>query len=240
MNDNAQYLDRLFKSASTETPSASAKARATAAVAQAAGEASAPAVTRMASKALVAGALAAVLCGAAGVALLSQRGAHVQRHGEAVTPVQVSSPGPVTGPAERGSPSSPSAPLAIPPAGATADQCSSISVPDDPPTVCATDGEPMLLTVVNTCSTEPVDLYFVTFLCDERFYKQIAPGESVYQPTYDTHPWRVRDHATHRLLKEITPTRPPTKPWGHVVQAEELNRHVVVTPLDHAEETKPR
>ena len=98
----------------------------------------------------------------------------------------------------------------------------------------------MLLTVVNTCSTEPVDLYFVTFFCEEKFYKEIAPGETVHQPTYDTHPWRVRDHATHRLIKEIAPTRPPTDRLDPHVQAEELNRHVVITPLDHPEETQPR
>jgi hypothetical protein len=242
MSNNAEYLDRLFKSASREAPSASAKARAFATVAQATGATSAAEVTTgMGLKALVGGALLAVLCGTAAVALFSERGAHVQPRVEAVGPAQMSSSGPVTGRALGGSPSSPAPRIASPGASSSADdRCSSISLPDDPPTVCATDGDPMLLTVANTCSTEPVDLYFVTFLCEERFYKQIAPGESVHQPTFDTHPWRVRDHATHRLIKEIAPTRPPTKPWGPVVQAEELNRHVVVTPLDHAEEALPR
>jgi hypothetical protein len=245
MNDNSEYLNRLFKSASTETPGASAKARAIAAMAEVTGGASGSHVTGTGMKALFGGALATVLCGAAGVALFSQRGVHREPRVESVTPsvtVQVSSSGNVTGRVEMISPSSPSAPpLANLAASAGADdQCSSISLPDDPPAVCSTDGDPLLLTVVNTCSTEPVDLYWVTFFCEERFYKQIAPGQSVHQSTFDTHPWRVRDHATHRLIKEITPTRAGTKPWGPVVQAEELNRHVVVTPEDHAEETQPR
>jgi hypothetical protein len=115
-----------------------------------------------------------------------------------------------------------------------------VSLPDAPPTVCSTGGEPLLLEVVNTCSTEAVDLYWVTFLCEERLFKELAPGETVYQRTYDTHPWRIRDHATHRLIKEVAASGTPSPPLDPVLHAEEQNRHVVITPLDEAEEAAPR
>jgi len=242
MSDHTEHLNRLFKSASTEAPSAAAKARAIATMARVT---SAPAVpaTRVGLKGLL-GPLSAVLCGIAAVALVSHRIARVQGV-ESVTPpsdVVASSPGGATGHGQSRAAPGP-LPLPTDPRAAAArvvDQCSSIALPDEPPAVCSTDGAPLLLTIVNTCSTEPVDLYWVTFFCEERFFKQIAPGESVFQATYDTHPWRVRDHETHRLLKEIAPTGTAGTPFGPVVQAEELNRHVVVTPLDHAEETRPR
>jgi hypothetical protein len=81
-------------------------------------------------------------------------------------------------------------------------------VPDYPPTVCSTKGRQEGMELVNSCG-EAVDVYWVDYKCRESFVTRLAPGETMGQNTYDTHPWRVRDHATHRLIKEWVGPRLP-------------------------------
>ena len=57
-----------------------------------------------------------------------------------------------------------------------------------------------------------LSLSWVDFKCRESFVGKLAPGETLGQNTYDTHPWRVRDHATRRLIKEWVGPRQPEPP----------------------------
>ncbi len=92
---------------------------------------------------------------------------------------------------------------------AAAKSCRDVSLPDGPPSVCSTRGAPMSLDIVNGCSSERVEVYWVDYNCKEVLYRPLSPGETLHQATYDTHPWRVREAGTHRLLKEIVPTGTP-------------------------------
>jgi hypothetical protein len=90
--------------------------------------------------------------------------------------------------------------------------CSNVALADAPPTVCSKPGHREQLQLVNTCA-DAVDVFWVDFQCRESFTGRIEPGETFDQATFDTHPWRVRDHATHRLVKEwVGPTQPEPPP----------------------------
>jgi hypothetical protein len=100
------------------------------------------------------------------------------------------------------------------PAMRTATECERVDLSDSPPTVCSTGGHLVALELVNTCADD-VDVFWVDFKCRESFVARVMPGQQFDHTTYDTHPWRVRDHATHRLIKEwVGPTRsdPPKDP----------------------------
>jgi hypothetical protein len=84
---------------------------------------------------------------------------------------------------------------------APAAACEGVSVEDREPTVCSQPGRHEPIEVLNTCGEE-IDLYWVDFQCRETFTARLAPGETLRHSTFDTHPWRARDHRTHRLLKE--------------------------------------
>jgi hypothetical protein len=93
-------------------------------------------------------------------------------------------------------------------AGRTPTSCERVALPDRDPTVCSTKGNPEALEMVNTCADD-VDVFWVDFKCRESFVARVASGQQLGQQTYDTHPWRVRDHATHRLIKEwVGPAQP--------------------------------
>ncbi len=104
--------------------------------------------------------------------------------------------------------------VASSPPVASPSQCSNVSLPEAAPSTCSTDGAPALLQLTNACGVEAVDLYWVNYKCQEVFYRQVKPGEMYAQATFATHPWRVRDHATHRLLKEIAATALPNLDAG--------------------------
>jgi VHL beta domain len=93
--------------------------------------------------------------------------------------------------------------------------CDAVRLPDEPPTVCSTPGRVEPLELVNTCA-ETVDVFWVDYQCRETFAGRVAPGESFEQRTFDTHPWRVRDHATHRLIKEWVGPRMADPPEGPI------------------------
>ncbi len=108
-----------------------------------------------------------------------------------------------------------SSPLAVQPAAPSRGSlCERVELPDYEPTVCSKPGHEEAMQVVNTCG-DAVDLFWVDFKCRETFVARLAPGESIDHTTYDMHPWRVRDHATHKLIKEWVGPRlpdPPDKP----------------------------
>jgi VHL beta domain len=86
--------------------------------------------------------------------------------------------------------------------------CATVAIPDRSPTVCSVEGRSEPLELVNTCG-EAVDVYWVDYKCRETIAGTVAPGETWKHNTFDTHPWRVRDHATHRLIKEWVGPRQP-------------------------------
>jgi hypothetical protein len=150
-----------------------------------------------------------VLAAAAGVALAVQRerGPTVSAETPAaptVTAPELSNPTPTSGPAAHAGASTPAA-------LGRGSLCERTEVPDDVPTVCSVPGRHESMQMVNTCG-DAVDVYWVDFKCRESFVAKVAPGETFGQSTYDTHPWRVRDHATRRLIKEWVGPRQPEPP----------------------------
>ena len=83
---------------------------------------------------------------------------------------------------------------------------------DAAPSVCSIAGDAATtITFVNHCTFRTVSTYWVDYGCGEVFYSDIAPDASLEQPTFVTHPWRIRDKATNELLKEVPPaTSTPT------------------------------
>lgn len=85
------------------------------------------------------------------------------------------------------------------------------ALPDAPPARCSQTGRPVPISVRNGCAAD-ADVFWVDGKCREIFHARLAPGESFERVTQDAHVWRVRDHATHALLKEFVPQRVPGAP----------------------------
>jgi hypothetical protein len=209
----SSLLVRALASAKLDAPPALAKERALEAIAKA-GVSTGVA----ASASVAAGSLKAVGVALSAAAIAALGGAYAMHRREppasketvvaSVTPSEsrIAHEGPVSAgaPAER-PPVGPS--VAAPAAAARPDSCESISLPDEAPAQCSKpNGVPILLEIVNTCSAARVDLYWVNYQCKEVFYKQLEPGETLRQSTFANHPWRIRDHVTHRLVREIATT----------------------------------
>jgi hypothetical protein len=61
--------------------------------------------------------------------------------------------------------------------------------------------------VKSACSEATLDLFWVDTSCQEVFRGLIPPGGTVWQDSWDTHVFRLRDHTTHRLVKEMLVAR---------------------------------
>jgi ELWxxDGT repeat protein len=84
------------------------------------------------------------------------------------------------------------------------DACALLNPPDGPPASCSITGtEPASITFVNACATESVEVWWVDYACGEQFFRTLAPDESYTQQSFVTHPWRIRELGSHRLLKEV-------------------------------------
>ncbi len=150
-----------------------------------------------------------VLAAAAGVALAMQRerGPTVFAETAAAPTVAASEP---SNPMSTGGPAAPAG-VSTPAALGRGSLCERVDVPDYVPTVCSQAGRQESMQLVNTCG-DAVDVFWVDFKCRESFAARLAPGETLNHTTYDTHPWRVRDHATRRLIKEWMGPRQPEPP----------------------------
>jgi hypothetical protein len=74
------------------------------------------------------------------------------------------------------------------------------------PTVCSGAGTTEVTFFVNDlCSTGSVDVYWVDFNCHEVFYGTINANAPYNGEAFVTDAWRLRDHATQALLREIAP-----------------------------------
>lgn len=43
------------------------------------------------------------------------------------------------------------------------------------------------------------------------FYASVAVNREYKQPTYATHPWRIRDHNTKLILHDMVPRKAPSE-----------------------------
>ncbi|HEY8074063.1 MAG TPA: hypothetical protein VIF62_08140 [Labilithrix sp.] len=87
---------------------------------------------------------------------------------------------------------------------APADACA--SAPSVEPNACSSPGKnPLMLAIEikNTCASD-VDVYWVDSACKEVFRGRLRPGEILRNGTSEAHVFRLRDHATRRLLKETS------------------------------------
>ena len=96
-------------------------------------------------------------------------------------------------------------------AAAAVDACMMHPLPDGRPTACSKKGKPVPFDLRNTCAGD-VDIFWVDYDCQEVFHHRLPNGESWTQVTQDAHVWRVRDHATHALVKEFSAQRLPGAP----------------------------
>jgi len=55
-----------------------------------------------------------------------------------------------------------------------------------------------------------VDLYWVDYQCNEVKYVTLNPGVTHLQPSFVTHPWRIRESNSGKLLKQVTLDNPGT------------------------------
>jgi hypothetical protein len=77
---------------------------------------------------------------------------------------------------------------------------------DVPPTTCSLTGNTAaMLTIKNNFPAITVTPYWINYSCVEQAFPNIAPGATGSFNSWVTHPWRVRDSATHTLLAEIPP-----------------------------------
>lgn len=94
---------------------------------------------------------------------------------------------------------------------ASANACTMHPLREAAPATCSRAGKDVHVDVRNGC-TEDVDVFWVDFKCEEVFHKRLGPGEKFLRGTQTGHVWRIRDHATHALLKEFVPERVPGVP----------------------------
>lgn len=199
MSSDQEFLRALRDSASIDAPRRGAQERLVASLAMT----TASAGISAGAGSLFLGSSVKWLLGAAAVAAAASVAIYTAKPAE-IRPVAESPP---NVPAESvPAPAPPSTAAIIPAANAlrAAGACSGLSLEDSAPSVCSKAGQRSFLELRNTCSAETVDVFWVDFQCRESFVGRLAPGEVLRQLTFDTHPWRVRDHATHRLLKEFT------------------------------------
>lgn len=101
-----------------------------------------------------------------------------------------------------GPPSAPVAAESLRAAPSASEACA--SMPEATPAKCSTPGgHTVTLALKSTCTTTTLDIFWVDYKCQEIFSGTLAPGETWHQETWDSHPFRLRDHATHRLVKEL-------------------------------------
>jgi hypothetical protein len=77
-------------------------------------------------------------------------------------------------------------------------------------TVCSVGADASASLVVQNNCTQNVDLWWVSYQCSEAFYSTIQAGAAVVQPSFASHPWRLRLPDAGPVIKEIAPLHPGT------------------------------
>ncbi len=84
--------------------------------------------------------------------------------------------------------------------------CIDLAIADaGPPSVCSAMAVTTVALQINNHCTEPVDLWWVNYTCDEVYYQTIQPAQSTQQSSWITHPWRLRLADAGAVVKEIPP-----------------------------------
>jgi hypothetical protein len=68
-------------------------------------------------------------------------------------------------------------------------------------------GASVTFAVKTRCSESSLDVFWVDEACHEVFRGIVAPGATFWQDSWEGHVFRVRDHATRRLVRELSPAR---------------------------------
>jgi len=84
--------------------------------------------------------------------------------------------------------------------------CDALNPPEGSPTECSMfSSVNVTVTFENHCRTEAIDFFWVNYACLEEKYGTLQPGESVTQNSYATHPWRIRETNSKKLLLTTMP-----------------------------------
>jgi hypothetical protein len=235
-DSSSNFVRALVRSARLEEPTVGAKARALTKFAAAGGLTGSAAAVGVVKGSLAMWSLGA----AAAAALVTSVAVWRDRHDERARPAAAPANAPVPGVHEI--PPSTGPQVFVPSTEATAPSkshalsaCERVRIADHEPTVCSEDSARReSLELVNTCGAT-VDVFWVDYRCRETFTARVLPGETFRQNTYDTHPWRVRDHQTHHLIKEfVGPRQPDLGDAGPIALPD-----VVITDNSSAEDVAP-
>ncbi len=84
--------------------------------------------------------------------------------------------------------------------------CEDLAPPDGPPAQCSQNSSnPAGLDVSNNCLTITLEIFWVDYGCVEQSYGIVEPGHVFIVTSFQTHPWRVRDLQSGKLLLDIPP-----------------------------------
>lgn len=204
---STEFSKSLLKSASIDAPATGAKARAMASVGSAAGTAATVTATAAATKLGLAITMSALIAGAAGLGGGYALGHASSRPAE----VRVETQKEIL-PVEVATHESPTLTITPPPIATTVstesaapvDSCKSVSVASS--NKCTVSGgRAATFALKNGCSQATLDVFWVDSSCREIFRGMLAPSETFWRDSFEGQVYRVRDHATHRLLKEFSP-----------------------------------
>lgn len=67
-------------------------------------------------------------------------------------------------------------------------------------------GRAMTFAMKSDCSQEVLDVFWVDLAGQEKYRGRVSPSEIYWQDTWEGHVFRVRNHTTHELVKEISAT----------------------------------
>jgi hypothetical protein len=83
--------------------------------------------------------------------------------------------------------------------------CADIALDAGDATVCAMSADASANLVIQNNCAEGVDLWWVGYQCSEVFYSTIQSGAALMQPSFVSHPWRLRLPDAGPVIKQIGP-----------------------------------
>jgi hypothetical protein len=225
----SEFSKSLLKSSKIDAPLPHAKTRALAHVEQAmkASTSAANAVATSANavtsaKLVYAVAATAVIAGAAGVGggySLAHLSPRAQTTSVESRPTVANEPSMQTGSARssfRSNAIAPASSTSAPPASsatpaAAVDVCKT-TVGESTGKISVSGGRAMTFAVKSNCSQDLLDVFWVDLSGQEKYRGRILPSELYWQDTWEGHVFRLRDHDSHALVKEIVATPIDTAP----------------------------
>jgi hypothetical protein len=225
----SEFSKSILRSSKIDAPLPHAKTRALAHVEQAmkastsiANAAATTANTITTTKLALAIGATAIAAGSLGVgggyalARLSPRAQTTSTQSQAAAPSQtnlqsnatqpsIESHAPIVPSTNSGAPASSAAPVAA------VDVCKT-TVGESTGKFSVSGGRAMTFALKSNCSQEELDVFWVDLAGLEKYRGRLLPSELYWQDTWEGHVFRLRDHATHDLVKEISATPIDTAP----------------------------